>query len=361
MVSPTVPVPISPVRAISTEHTYAAFPAAARSKLGTAIVAYRVGLGHVPAGGMVRVRRQPVGAAWWSAPINVVAPAPNGSGWGTTGIAVEKTGGRIWLGLRKYHRTSVTTTDQDSAHVIWSDDDGLTWSSPVALPTATLGDTFGAGMLWLPNGTLLATVYHGATIPRDVRVYASTDRGATWITRADVNLGTRTADEPGMVLLADGRVGMVLRSDGVPIPGADPPKNYYAYMYTTVSADSGATWSTPVQAVWHGTGGPTLHLLADDRIAVVYRGQSEPVNTPVASQPTRVGILGPDLTRLEAGGELLQQQIDVVSGDSRRHMYGQILPGWAGSPDRLVWSAENTPQSSDYATATLYERELEWR
>lgn len=366
------PVPTGEIRAITTEQTYAAFPQVDRSSAGTALVIYRVGLGHVAAGSTVRIRRQPTGANWWSDPVQIAAP-PAGTDfyWNTGGIASESAaaGGRIWVGLIKAHKTSVNTADQYSAHLSWSDDDGLTWSSPLAMPVASTNRTILSGLLWLPDGTLLASVTHSSSgsVPKTTRVYASTNRGVTWTVRSvpDVDLGTRNADEPRLVPLSGGRLGLIIRSDGSLIGGSNPQKWYYSYLYSAISSDAGATWTEPAWAVWHGTGGPAPTLLPDGRVAIVHRGQSEPTNHSADDAmlwPTRITVLDENMAALHGiGGELALQQLDVVDGDPRRHLYGQLLLGAEGQPDRLVYSLENSAPNSPHGTATVYEREIDWR
>lgn len=366
----SVPVPVGPIRAITTEHTYAAFPQVDRSAAGTALVIYRVGLGHVPSGATVRIRRQPTGGSWWSDPIQI-APAPSGTDflWGTGGLASEDTahGGRIWVGLIKCHRTSVNQADQYSAHITWSDDDGLTWSSPLAMPVASAGRTIMGGLLWLPDGTLLASITHSASgsVPKTTRIYASTNRGVTWTVRStvDVDLGTRQADEPQLTRLTGDRVGLIMRSDGSQISGSNPAKYYYSYLYSSVSSDAGATWTEPITAVWHASGGPAPTLLPDGRVAVVHRGQSEPTNIVSGSGmewPARVTILDEDMAPLRGiNSELAFQQMDIVDGDSRRHLYGGLLLGTGDEPHRLVYSLEeDSSANNDHGTARVYEREF---
>jgi hypothetical protein len=121
-----------------------------------------------------------------------------------------------------------------------NNDLSITWSSPV-----TISSTFGSGnvvstsyILPLANGTLMLGLYNAAETKIDV--IFSSDEGETW--SGEVNVVTNTAgqtfNESNYVQLGNGTIAGVLRNDG---SGGNE-----GYWFTT-SIDNGATWSAPTQ------------------------------------------------------------------------------------------------------------------
>lgn len=369
----TLPAPAGPIRQLADENTYCGFPVTIRSSAGTGLVAYAGGgPGHVPNVRLFRVRRLPPGAARWSAPITIAASG--GSGLATEDAAA---GGRVFAAVAN--------------GISWSDDDGLTWSPIVALPGQVPGHLVTGGPTW-SDGTLYVPTYEWASATDStnlIRVYASTDRGLSWSLRGSVTIAGRPAYAPGkgpaqepvMVVLADGRLGVLIRSDGAENPDATAYNYFLDAIYLSTSTDKGYTWSycsgqqgSPGFAGWripYATGQPNAVVLADGRILVVFRGVSEKTGrTAYSKMPVRVALLAPDGSNYVAADGTnpeLWQQLDLVDGDQRFMVYGSWLPGWQGSCDRLIWAAHNTYTStgvadlaSPWATATLYERLMTW-
>jgi hypothetical protein len=364
----TIPIPDGPIRPVTDEHAYVAFPSALRvPETGTALVVYRNGFGHASTNSQLRLRRQTPGG-WWSEPTIVTPAAWTGWTFGAGGLTAESAsaGGRIYATFARSKSTGPTTANDYTSWVVWSDNDGLSWSAPSQLPNATAGYTIASGVLWIPeggpHGTVLASIYHRPAGAADtvVRIYASTDRGASWTTRGNLAIPRRPADEPQLVRRSDGHLTILIRSDGKQIPGSNPARYYYSYIYTAISTNLGAAWSTPAPQIYHASGSPNASVLSDGRIVVIHRGSSEPTGRPHIHNPTRIAMLNPDGVRyMRDGTELLHQQMDV--GDLRRSMYGAYLPGWGTDPASVIWSAENSPQSNPNGTAVLYQQAFTWR
>lgn len=357
----TLPIPAGPIRQIYADYpTYAAFPVSCRTALGTALVFYRGnGCGHVTSSPVSVLRRQPVESPRWGDPI-IANPAA-----GFSGVACEDedAGGRILL---------TCNSAGFYPSVVWSDDDGLTWSDPVALPCAFGGNNVATGAVWVDGEFLVAAygpAYFASPLPATtIRIYASSDRGATWALRGStVTVVNRAAQEPTLVVLADDRLAMLVRSPGA--AGAND------YIYTATSTDVGQTWTAMGGSGFAGlqipfaSGQPNAVVLPapDNRVLVVHRGQSERDAKPCTSYPTVVSLLdeGAQAYLIAGSNDKRFQQLDLVGGDPRMCLYGTWLPGWWGTPDRLIWSVHNTGLppgnlSNSKATATLYEREIAW-
>ena len=104
----------------------------------------------------------------------------------------------------------------------------------------------------LPNGDLLATMYGDLKGDRQYRtmIVRSTDLGRSWRYHATVAYQPRDPApqrvgqfcgycEPSLVLLKNGQLLCVMRTQGAEIP------NEYRPIYAAWSDDSGKTWSTP--------------------------------------------------------------------------------------------------------------------
>ena len=83
---------------------------------------------------------------------------------------------------------------------------------------------------------------------------------------------------------------------------------------------------------------PTPTRLADDTIAVVYRGQ---VSVPPSSAfPMRLAML-------DAAGTVYRSGVDLTAGDFRTYLYGGIVAhAVVGNPDWLIASLEGPDGST---------------
>lgn len=307
---------------MSTEQRYSSFPTAVRASdlARTPVAAYRVGTYHASADGYTAVRRL-VGA--WSDPI-VAAPNPGG-GYAFTPCGMAVAGSRIWLALVKYAGTDTGSASDFSAWTTYSDDHGLTWSTPSRVPDVVAGWTYPSSLHVSDDGTLRMALYAKATTTGARWVgHVLRLSGTSWVAQGLVPISQRDVQEPQLCQLADGRLLMMIRSDG---------GQYNSRLYRAYSSDAGVTWSTPAMTLDCASGMPPMTRLPSGEIAVLYRGWLTTNTVTSPEYPLRLLMLDPQGVPYRSG-------IDVVPGDYRRYLYGSLLAGDVADPDLLVWSAE---------------------
>jgi hypothetical protein len=193
--------------------------------------------------------------------------------WGTPAIAVQDltplsiicvglgvlSTGRIFA---SYSTRNGTTDPLDGVRVVYSDDNAATWSAPITVNSSLTSYSYCSGSVTeLPNGHLLLTVEgqnSGDTFSR-MRVLKSTDNGLTWGSEVEIATGTRNYYEGQLCVLFDGRVMVLLRTG---VTSGD--------VYSSFSADSGATWSTPAVA-FSGCGQPNVIQLSTGTLLAITR------------------------------------------------------------------------------------------
>ena len=325
---PSVFVPDGPIVSVSTEMSYCAFACSTPAADGSIVTAYRLGSGHATPDGQAVVRRSMDGLGWGDA---VVAAANPGGGYafGPAGTAVDSTG-RIWLALVKYLGTTTGAASNFSAWWVRSSDNGATWTAPVQVPNVYVNNTYPSHLYLTAAGELLMALYVRATSSAAWEARVLAWNGTAWVARGAIAISGRSATEPQLVQLADGRLMMLIRSDGT--------GSFYSYCYRSYSSNAGATWTTPAQILTHATGMMTPTRLADDTIAVVYRGQ---VSVPPSSAfPMRLAML-------DAAGTVYRSGVDLTAGDFRTYLYGGIVAhAVVGNPDWLIASLEGPDGST---------------
>lgn len=161
----------------------------------------------------------------------------------------------------------------DSTRIIYSDDNGANWSVEYTVDSSftSFDHMSGGNITEMPDGTLRMAIFgvnSGATY-NPIVVFTSSDNGETWgneITIVDGEIDGRNYQEPNLVVLQNGNLLCMLRSDASPITGS--------YFYSTVSEDDGATWSAASQ-LFHATGAPRIIQLSDGLLFCVYRDVSD--------------------------------------------------------------------------------------
>lgn len=248
---------VVPQRSTIASGRYEAFPSAVRLDSGRVVAMWSSQVDHY-VGDATRVVWSDDEGVTWSAPVTMPA-VPDG------------TPGAVALAARGSRLVALLSRGPDiAAFATWSDDGGATWSAPVRVtPTDTW--YFPSGLAWVEDGSasgvLLATTYNDA----GVRVYHSLDRGVTWALRSQMTSApwssaeneTRILQLPEGVLLAASRV------DG---PSGTPEVDQRIVMRR--STDYGMSWGSPSTAVRTASGLPTMTRMADGSILMTIRRTS---------------------------------------------------------------------------------------
>lgn len=162
----------------------------------------------------------------WSA-LSQVVGAGQGT-WGNPTAVVDQSNNKIWLfmswnpaGYSQHGSagtTQITEWDQRRVYVTSSDDDGVSWDTPVNISEAVKPKTRGVGTVWAWDavgpgvGVQITTGEHAGrlVIPAVSRNIYSDDHGATWKVQLITKKGTgntmQGTSEGTVLELTDGRL-----------------------------------------------------------------------------------------------------------------------------------------------------------
>lgn len=207
--------------------------------------------------------------------------ADEGSSWGAEatiyddaslfstvyGISITPTGRVIAV----LWRDNWNVANTGNAGVVYSDDDGGSWSSWYDLPSSFAQEEFGAGpAITTGDGDLLLTVegtVSGAILNRSSHTLRSTDNGSTWgseVTVRDYATDTRPYYESKLVRMRDDSLRCIHRT------AASSPGTHYV----STSSDNGLTWGTPASA-FAGYGAPSTILHSGGGLIATTRRNSD--------------------------------------------------------------------------------------
>ncbi len=193
--------------------------------------------GDLPNNIDIALRRSFDNGKTWS-PVQRIVQFPAQEGAGDPCLLVDRSNGRIWLFYdHGVPHPTLPLNRQVTLHVIYSDDDGATWSSPRDIGADLrrpewlyLASAPGNG-IQLRSGRLVAPVYVATRDDRRVSLALySDDHGATW--RLSDPVAGKSLGEPQIVELADGTLMMNARQT------SGGGRRAIAF-----SHDGGATWS----------------------------------------------------------------------------------------------------------------------
>lgn len=231
-----------------------------------------------------------------------------------------------------------------------STDGGRSWTPRRPVNVAGLPPLAArAPVIELPDGTLLMIVNDYHRPDGKTRIWArafclrSTDRGATWTQQGMV--GDGEADrlhflEPGWVRLRDGRIIAMLRTrgEGEPSTREAPPAGF---LFQSVSADDGRTWSMPEKTpLW----GFPAHLLElrDGRVLCAYGYRQKPygVRATLSRDGGRTWDASGEIIVRDDGGSVdLGYPVSVQLADGRvlmAYYFNQLKPGDPESTIRYI-------------------------
>lgn len=210
------------------------FPVLMQTKTGKLILAHKSGLAHGGAG-TSGIRTSTDGGKTFSSYTPLIADSGKYNGLSGGGVTAT---GRVIL----FYFIATVGVGTDSIGYIYSDDDGVTWSSRNSIP---MGSNVGGGptgkMITLAGGKLMQC-WWGAdgtlTLPATIHnLYAifSTDNGLTWGSQTVIATGTAGTNDPyteaSFVYLEGNAIVGLVRKDG---------KSFYTQFK---SEDNGSTWT----------------------------------------------------------------------------------------------------------------------
>lgn len=318
----------------TTELAYAAFPATIRLASGQYLTAYGTNTSHYGINGRANLRHSLDGRIW-SDPWQPAGQAA-GFGWGITGMAQDPGTGRVWAAMVK---TGWVPNSQTLASVAgfvrYSDDDGSTWSAMTALPGAGVNpggwDFYPSGMAW-DGDHVLVTGYDFDGLVRFETVSAA---GALAVGPAPLTVASRQLQEPELCPMADGRMVITMRSDGI-APDASQR------LYAAIRPAGGSAFGAPAVITYDGSGAPSCAEVAPGVIAIAYRGWID--RADATRRPLRVLMYSP------AGYG--RGNIDLNLGVYGRFLYGGWTPLDGG--DWLLTFAVEGPNGSTAASAQVW-------
>jgi sialidase-1 len=250
------------------------FPVAIQLNNGDILAVVRGGAPHIGVKGRLDLVRSPDAGKTWSKPWTAVDesqddrnPALGQLKDGTVVLAYAIASGYDESGER--FKGGRADRIFDGVYLIFSKDDGRTWTKPVRDETikkhyASNGAVSPYGkVVQLRDGTVLMAVYFDFYGDRghESWLFRSRDNGRTWGEQAIIG---RHYNETGIVALRDGRLLAALRSEKG------------GHLAIAESGDQGKTWSTPVQVTKDSEHPGDLIQLRDGRVLLSYGERNAP-------------------------------------------------------------------------------------
>jgi|CZKX01.1.fsa_nt_gi hypothetical protein len=229
---------------------------------GNFIIAYRGGPNHAGVGsnGVIKIQTSTDQGMTWSAPTTILSDPGldlRGIGGGVT------PNGRLVLFYTVYNGSTFL-----SIYYIYSEDEGVTWSVPVAISTGsnTVFVTYG-GLISIGGGQVLTTWYgNDSSGNYTTYVIKSSDNGKTWGSAIPVITSTTNQyTEGSFAYLGGSKIVGIVRVNN-------------AEMEQVISSDNGSTWTDQGAITWDkpiGTGGfnawlSTYMAPSGKRVVVAY-------------------------------------------------------------------------------------------
>lgn len=305
-------VTVGDISTITDDTKYNAWPCITRMITGDLLLVYTKGDSHHAdnTGYAVGKISSDEGATWGTE----FTIYDHASLWASAIGASMTSTGRIFVTL---WRDSYPTSGTGESGVVYSDDNGVTWSAWITLTNGFTQESFGAGrVIELTNGDLLVTIEGTNTgtsaINRSCHTVLSTDHGLTWggeVTVRNYVTDTRPYYESQLVYLDNDNILCVHRCSA--LTGTH---------YTSLSTDGGLTWGTPASA-FDGYGAPhTIQSSTRSLFAVTRRNSNASVilytSIDRGANWSALTVLDATMNEMEYGApiELLDGRILVVYG-----------------------------------------------
>lgn len=310
---PSVPTTAGSIATVTDDTKYNAWPVICRLPNGDLLIAYTKGDSHhADNTGKAVCKKSTNDGSTWGSEVTIYDDA---SLWTSVfGISVTPTG-RVIATLWKDDWNVAST---GVSFVVYSDDAGATWSSPIALTTTFVQEEFAAGpAIVTGNGDLLMTVegtVSGTALNRSCHTLRSTNDGLTWgseVTVRNYVTDTRPYYESKLIRLRDGTLRCLHRtSSGT------------GTHYISTSTDDGLTWGAPA-SIFIGYGAPSVCRLRGDGLVAVTRQNSDAAAVAFTSVDgglnwSSVIVIDATMTQMEYGApiEKLDGTVLVVYGSS---------------------------------------------
>lgn len=161
---------------------------------------------------------------------------------------------------------------------LWfSDDAGETWGDPEPIPALADGrETWQHGSVLVEGDTVTTLSYAEPLTKDDSWLEGSVSRGGTWLRRyrvdkrrwdAPIQLPPWPTSEASVTRARNGDLVISLRTS---MPGVPVHSDHWRGITTSRSADDGKTWSDPDHHLLFGYVHSTLRTLSDGRILMTY-------------------------------------------------------------------------------------------
>lgn len=304
--------------------------------------------------------------------------------------AISTIGTRMWMIGTDATLSGSTPRECWTAY---SDDDGVTWTSPDATrvraathvsktyniprPGSHFTTCVNTGIYEADDGDLVSVIYWNDT--SQTRYIAgmirSTDGGVNWTVSATIadmgSLGTQLQfEEPGCLRVPDTATHIcLLRVDNGPNPSVLDPNT--GEIMLSRSTDDGATWSTPTY-VFDGRGTPAIIRLTNGVLVATTRGRGQTVGSDTTGFRGLIYYSTDSGATWRSGGEF-QNPIDgpdeMYGGSYQGAALVEVRPNVAGvmhtqevtatanTNSGVFWSEisfnEATPITFDYSASAL--------
>jgi hypothetical protein len=246
---------------LTDEGIHDGFPGFAVAPNGDFVGVYREAVSHDPPpspAGVIKMRRSTDQGRTWSVESTIISDTNDCRDPMLAVLADDR------MVLQFFKRNSTVGV---GVFLSFSSNNGLTWGTPVEVPSVCSSKAC-SGFPVETGGFLVIPYYGLAGGKWSVRVRRSSDGGATFgpeIVVADGVAQARNFDECNLGVLPGGGLMALIRCDDTLTKGT----------YRAVSADNGATWSTPTLVIEGLSGRPAWITLASGAVLLLARRRTD--------------------------------------------------------------------------------------